>query len=191
LQAVTVSENVLTDLVQATFEYYESVRSQDDYETACGRERLEVERRHGTIIAERLKEFDASRVADRKRTVWSWYPLYHICATNRHLEERLPPLPWSHFVDEAINVHKALSYVLHPLTPSRRPLYSTADPIDEATALNISKWASLGTGSDASVRLVLEMGSSLFGDYVNVGGASLKELNAACNRLVVGDLDEL
>jgi hypothetical protein len=81
--------------------------------------------------------------------------------------------------------------VPHPLTPSRRPLYSVADPIDGATALNISKWASSGIGFDASVRLVLQAGSAHFGNYVSVGGASLDEVNAACNRLIAGELHDL
>jgi hypothetical protein len=114
LQAVTVPDNVLADHIQATFEYYKSVRARDDYEMAKGRERLEVERRHGTAIAERLKEFDARVAADRERIVWSWYPLYHMCARNRRLEERLPPLPWSHSADEAVNLRQALS---HDRTP--------------------------------------------------------------------------
>jgi hypothetical protein len=240
LRVVTVSENVLADHVQATFKHYESICSRDDYETTCGRERLEVERQHGTVVAERLNKFDTRHAADREKTIWSWHPLYYMCTTNRRLEERLPPLPWSHSADEAINVRKALSYertpvltkpaeacflrlfmvangihfrcrctvlshlkyvsielawsnvhVPHPLTPSRRPLYRAADPIDRATAPNINEWASSGTGFDASVRLVLKTGSALFGNCVSIGGASLEELNAAHNRLVVGDLDKL
>jgi hypothetical protein len=93
LWAVTVSENDLIDHVQATSKYYESVHARDDYETACGRDRLEVEKRCKTVVAECLKEFDTRRTADRERTVWSWHLLYHMCATNRRLEERLPPLP--------------------------------------------------------------------------------------------------
>jgi hypothetical protein len=115
LQAVTVSDNILANHVQATFEYYESVCARDDYETACGRERLEVERRHGAVVAERLKEFDSRRTTDRERAVWSWHPLYHMCATNSRLEERLPPLLWSHSADEAVNVPKGLSYERTPV----------------------------------------------------------------------------
>jgi hypothetical protein len=40
--------------------------------------------------------------------------MYHMCATNRRLQERLPPLLWSHFADEAVNVRKALSYERTP-----------------------------------------------------------------------------
>jgi hypothetical protein len=57
--------------------------------------------------------------------------------------------------------------------------------------LNISEWVSSGTGFNALVRLVLEMGCALFGDCVSVGGASLEDLNAVRNHLVAGDLDEL
>ena len=115
LQLVIVSKNVLADHVHAILEHYKSVHSQDDYEMACSRECFEVERQRKTIITEHLKEFDANRVADRERTDWSWYPLYHICTTNCCLEERLPPLPWSHFVDEVINVYKAFSYERIPM----------------------------------------------------------------------------
>ena len=118
LQAMRVSENVFTDHVQATFKYYKNVRDWDDYETACGRERLKVERRRRTIIAECLKEFDVRHAADRERTVWSWHPLYHMCAINRHLEERLPPLLWNHSANKAVNFHKALSYEKTP-TPTK------------------------------------------------------------------------
>ena len=81
--------------------------------------------------------------------------------------------------------------MLHPLTSSCRPLYSTTDPIDGAIALNISEWVSLETGFDAPVCLVLNTGYVLFGDYVSFGGASLEDLNAARNCLVTSDLDEL
>jgi hypothetical protein len=69
LWAVTVSENVLAKHVQVMFEHYESVHTRDDYETACGRGRLEVERRHETVVAERLKEFDVRHLPDTQRTV--------------------------------------------------------------------------------------------------------------------------
>jgi hypothetical protein len=68
--------------------------------------------------------------------------------------------------------------VPHLLTPSRRPLYNTTDPIDEAIALNKSNWVSSGTGFDALEHLVLETGCALFEDCVSVGGASLEDLNA-------------
>jgi hypothetical protein len=44
LQPATVSKNVLDGHVQETFEHYESVRAHDEYETFCGKERLETER---------------------------------------------------------------------------------------------------------------------------------------------------
>jgi hypothetical protein len=66
---VTVSENVLADHVQATFEHYKNVCARDDYKMAYGRERLEVERRHMIVVAERLKEFEAKQAVDRERTV--------------------------------------------------------------------------------------------------------------------------
>jgi hypothetical protein len=89
----TISNNVLDALVQATFEHYENVRAHDEYVTQCGRERLEVERRRQSIVAERLKEYDNNRAAERERAVWSWHPLYHMCAVNPRLQQRLPPLP--------------------------------------------------------------------------------------------------
>lgn len=180
------------------------------------------------------------RMVDREKTVWSWHLVYHICATNSRLEERLPPMPWNHFVDEAVNVHKALSYertpsltkpaearllrlymvangihfkcvvlsfsisnmsakklswnnahVPQPLILSRHPLYNKADPIDRAPALNISKWASSGSGFDAPVHFVLKTGSTLFADCGSVGGASMEELNAVYNHLIAGDLDKI
>jgi hypothetical protein len=73
----------------------------------------------------------------------------------------------------------------------RRPLYNTADPINRATALNISEWASSGIGFDAPVRLVLETGCALFGDCVSIGSTSLEDLNAACNCLVTSNLHDL
>ena len=99
------------DHVHAMFEHYESVCAWDDYETTYGKKCLEVERRHGTIVAtEHLKKFDTRCTANKKKMVWSWHPLYHVCVTNSRLEERLPPLSWSHSADKAVNVRKALSY---------------------------------------------------------------------------------
>jgi hypothetical protein len=66
LRAVTVSENVLADRMQATVEHYKSIHAWDDYETACGRDRLEVERRHGIVVAKCLKEFDARCAPNRE-----------------------------------------------------------------------------------------------------------------------------
>ena len=114
LLVVTVTENVLTKHVQATFQYYESIRAWDDYKTACGREHLEVERQREIVVAEHLKEFDVRRVVDREKTVWSWYLLYHMCATNHHLKERLLPFLWSHFINKPVNIPKAFFYERTP-----------------------------------------------------------------------------
>jgi hypothetical protein len=110
LRPSTVSNNVLDVHVQATFKHYESVRAHDEYVTRCGRERLEVERRRRSIVAEHLKEYDDNRTAERERAVWSWHPLYHVCAVNPRLQQRLPPLPWVHSADEAAKVRKRLSH---------------------------------------------------------------------------------
>jgi hypothetical protein len=104
----TVSNNVLDVHVQASFEHYESVRTHDEYVTQCGRERLEVERHRQSIIAERLKEYDNNHAAEREWAVWNWHPLYHMCTVNPCLQQRLPPLPWVHSVDEAAKVRKLL-----------------------------------------------------------------------------------
>ena len=92
LRAVIVSNNVLADHVQVTFEYYKSVHARYDYKTTYGIECLEVEKWCEIIVAERLKEFGLRHRTDKERTVWNWHPLYHMCATNRYLEERLLPL---------------------------------------------------------------------------------------------------
>jgi hypothetical protein len=109
LRPPTVSNNVLDAHVQATFEHYDSVHAHDEYVTRCGRERLEVERRRRSSVAVRLKEYDDNRAAERERAVWSWHPLYHMCAVNPRLQQRLPPLPWVHSTDEAAKVRKLMS----------------------------------------------------------------------------------
>jgi hypothetical protein len=93
-----------------TFEHYESVRVHDEYETRQGRERLELERSRRSIVTKRLKEYDDKRAAERERAVWSWHPLYHMCAVNPRLQQRLPPLPWVDSADEADKVRKLLSH---------------------------------------------------------------------------------
>ena len=108
-----------------------------------------------------------------------WHPLKVRCTILSHIKYVSIELAWN-------NV-----YVPHSLTPSCHPLYSAADPIDGATTLSISKWTSSRTSFDASVHLVLEMGSVLFGDCVSIGGISLEELNVVRNHLIVGDLDKL
>jgi hypothetical protein len=69
LRAVTVFKNVLNDLVQVTFEHYKSIHVQDEYETACGKERLELEWRYRSVVAERLRKYDVRCVVERERTL--------------------------------------------------------------------------------------------------------------------------
>jgi hypothetical protein len=46
-------------------------------------------------------------------------------------------------------------------------------------------------GFDAVVRLVLETSCALFSNCVDEGGASVEEVDAAQNRLMIGDFNKL
>lgn len=60
------------------------------------------------FVEAKLKEFDFNTALEKEATLWDWNPLFHYCALNPKIRERLSPLPWRHDRTEAEDVVQAI-----------------------------------------------------------------------------------
>jgi hypothetical protein len=79
------------------------------YEIALERACLKMEIHRETNVAKRLKEWNNHYIPKREPIVWSWHPLYYMCATILLLATKLFKLPWSH--SAAKHIRYAVFYV--------------------------------------------------------------------------------
>lgn len=103
-----MSETEMDRLANASMDYYVNVHDWKKHEEAVDAQRLHNARLKEKFIADRVAAWEESKAGELEEVSWGWNPLYHICAKNPAVSERLPPMPWKHNETEARDVVKAL-----------------------------------------------------------------------------------
>lgn len=104
-----MSETEMDRLANASMDYYVNVHDWKKHEEAVDAQRLHNARLKEKFIADRVAAWEESKAGELEEVSWGWNPLYHICAKNPAVSERLPPMPWKHNETEARDVVKALA----------------------------------------------------------------------------------
>ena len=103
------SEELWRDAVSGTWEYMMHEKECIEYESRRTAVLEHTKQSRETYVANELEKFDAEMAVEREAVRWDFNSLFGFCAMNRILRAFLPPLPWTHNVDEAREVVQRLA----------------------------------------------------------------------------------
>lgn len=103
------SEELWSDAVSQTWAYMTYEKECVEYESRRTAVLERTKQSRETYVANELEKFDAEMAVEREAVRWDFNSLFGFCAMNRILRAFLPPLPWTHNVDEAKEVVQRLA----------------------------------------------------------------------------------
>lgn len=109
LDTGVMSETDLHRLADESMDYYVNVHQWKKHEEAVDAQRIHNARLKETFVSDKVAAWKQSMAGEMEQVSWGWNPLYHICAKNAAVSERLPPMPWKHNETEARDVVTALA----------------------------------------------------------------------------------
>lgn len=105
-----------SEMATDTWMHIDNVRQWEQYRKLVAETKRLNQQSRDEFVAARLEEFDFNTALDKEAALWDWNPLFHYCALNPKVRQRLSPLPWRH---DRLEAEEAVQSILTSRT--RRP----------------------------------------------------------------------
>jgi hypothetical protein len=158
-----------------TYKYFENLSLCEEFEARQADMTKRVRQQRIEWVREKLRQWDEEKAVELERCVWGWHPLFHLCTSNRFLSRRMPPLPWTHTMEEAKTVMAALS-IRTPVreAPNEARLlrlysimlkmdYGYFDPCTGANRETLERWAKDTARLENASAMLVGVGGVIFG----------------------------